>query len=160
MTKVLTTIPPINQPVFDRATMLMTEPWYRFLETLRDRTGGDVDAVEGANVSAAQAGASAAQANDDVADLRTNMVIAGRGLEGGGAIGDGVRIDALQDDGWVASTGTGDKASPFAPYPAVTASATYDQVQVQALMNALRALSLRYVALEAAMFANESLTSA
>ena len=153
MAKVLTTIPPINQPVFDRTSMLMTEPWYRFLETLRDRTGGDVDAVEGANQSASQA-------NDDVADLRANAIIAGRGLEGGGASGDGVRIDALQDDGWTASTGAGDKASPFAPYPVVTASATYDPVQVQDLMAALRALSLRYVALEAAMFANESITSA
>lgn len=49
------TLPPINQPLFDKATGLVTEPWYRYFESSRDRTGGDIDLVAGTAGAAEEA---------------------------------------------------------------------------------------------------------
>lgn len=155
---VAVTLPRIDQPLFDRASGLVTEPWYRYFESTRNRIGGDTDLVDGTKVAASVADDKAQEANEDVADLRTNEVVAGNGLEGGGAIGDGVRIDAKQDDGWVPSTGAGDKTTPYAVPAPFTVSNPPTQAEVQAIATALLALSARYVALEAALLANESLT--
>ena len=161
---VIATIPPISQPVFDRQTGLMTDPWYRFLESMRNRTGGDVDLVDGTKVAASvaddkavSADEKAVAAQEDLDGLKENEVEAGIGLEGGGQIGGGIRIDALQQVGWVQSTGAGDYTTPYAQYTAGTANAAYVQADFQAVMDALAALSARYVALEAAMFLNEGL---
>lgn len=151
------TLPPINQPLFDRATGLVTDPWYRYFESSLNRTGGDVDLVDGTKVAASVADDKAQEANEDVADLRTNEVVAGNGLEGGGAIGDGVRIDAKQDEGWTPSTGVGDKVTAYATPLPFTVSNPPTQAEVEAIGTALLALSERYVALELALLANESI---
>lgn len=145
------TLPPIDQPLFDRASGFITEPWYRFFETLRDRSGGDIDAVDANKVATSQVGDKVDETNEQVAQLKENEVIAGRGLEGGGTLAAGVRIDAKQQAGWVLSTGAGDRVTPYVQY------ASPAQAELQAVSVALAALSARYVALEAAVYANEGI---
>lgn len=64
MATVEVSLPPINQPIIDRATGLVTEPWYRYFETIRNRTGGDVDLVEGASSLATSAEGKATTASE------------------------------------------------------------------------------------------------
>ena len=153
------TLPRMDAPVVDRKTGMVTDEWYRYFESLRERTGGDEDAVDGnaVNVAAVEDKTDAVQ--QEVTELKSNEIIAGRGLEGGGVISDGVEINAKQDDGWVASTGAGDKVTPYAQYTAVPASAAYVQAEATATRTAVAALSARYVALEEALFGTEALGS-
>lgn len=158
------TLPPINQPVFDKATGLVTDPWYRYFEAARNRSGGDVDQVDGSKVAASVADDKAVTADGkamgaqaDVDALSDNGITAGIGLEGGGAIGGDITIDALQQTGWVISTGTGDPVTPYAPYSAPVISNPPTQAEVQGVADALEALSARYVALEQSIAANEGI---
>jgi len=158
------TLPPINQPLFDKATGLVTEPWYRYFESSRNRSGGDTDLVDGTKVAASVADDKAVDADDkaqaaqdDLDAVKENEIVAGIGLEGGGQIGGGITIDALQQVGWVASTGAGDAVTPYTQYVAPTFAAPPTMAEAQALADALEALSARYVALEASQFANESI---
>lgn len=143
-------IPPITQPVIDKSTGFISEPWYMFLDQLRNRTGGDVDNID-------SAGSTAQEAKDEAQKAAEYEIVAGVGLEGGGKISEGVTIDAKQQSGWVASTGTGDRTTPYAKYVPATIGAVYSQTEIQGVVNALAALSARYVALEAAVFANEGI---
>lgn len=154
---VTVTLPRIDIPLIDRSTGFVTEPWYRFLESMHSRTGGDADLVDGTKVAASVADDKAVDAKEDVASLRGNTVVAGNGLTGGGEIGQGVQIDALKNEGWTPSSGAGDKSTAYAQYVAATAAATYNQAAFQAVIDELAKLSARYVALEAALFANEAL---
>ena len=47
-TPVKVTLPPINIPVIDRSTGLMTTQWYRWYESIQNRTGGSADNVSNA----------------------------------------------------------------------------------------------------------------
>jgi len=58
------TLPPISQPLFDKATGLVTEPWYRYFEATRNRTGGDIDMVDGTKVAASVADDKAVTADE------------------------------------------------------------------------------------------------
>jgi len=165
------TLPPINQPLFDKATGLVTDPWYRYFESARNRSGGDIDLVDGTKVAASVADDKAVTADEkavtadgkaegaqaDVDALAENEIIAGIGLEGGGAVGGDITIDAKQQVGWVISTGTGDPVTPYSPYVAPTFAAPPTMADAQALADALEALSLRYVALEQSIAANEGI---
>lgn len=151
-------LPRMDLPVVDPKTGMISQEWYTFFESMRDRTGGDEDAVDGAAVTANDAASSAQEANDDIADLRENAVVAGRGLEGGGQIGDGVRLDAKTDAGWVASTGTADKTTPFAVPAPITGAVAYTPSQITALSSDLTALGKRYRAMEDALLKTEALT--
>jgi len=158
------TLPPINQPLFDKATGLVTEPWYRYFESSRNRSGGDTDLVDGTKVAASVADEKAVDADgkaqaaqDDLDGLKENEIVAGIGLEGGGQIGGGITIDALQQVGWIASTGAGDPVTPYALPGAFTVSNPPTQAEVQAIAAAHIALAARYIALEQAMFLNESI---
>lgn len=147
---VTVTLPRITDPVVDPKTGMVNEGWYRYFETLLARTGGDVDAIEGAATGIAET-------QEQVAQLQENTITAGRGLEGGGLITDGVELRTKQDGGWVASTGAGNKVTPYVQYVAVAASAAYVQAEATATRTAVAALSARYVALEKALIATEAL---
>jgi len=158
------TLPPISLPVIDKTTGLINEPWYRFFESARNRSGGDVDLVDGTKVAASVADDKAVTADDkaqaaqdDLDAVKENEVVAGIGLEGGGQIGGGITIDALQQVGWVPSTGGGDPVTPYALPGAFTVSNPPTQAEVQALATAHIALAARYIALEESMFLNESI---
>lgn len=158
------TLPPINQPLFDKATGLVTDPWYRYFESARNRSGGDIDLVDGTKVAASVADDKAVDADekaqaaqDDLDAVKENEIVAGIGLEGGGQVGGGITIDAKQQVGWVISTGTGDPVTPYSPYVAPTFAAPPTMAEAQALADALEALSLRYVALEQSIAANEGI---
>lgn len=150
-------LPRMDLPVVDPKTGMVNQEWYTFFETLRDRTGGDEDAVDGASTTAAEAGQAAENANQGVEEVKAFEVQAGRGLEGGGPIDGGVTLSVKYDGGWVWSTGALDKTTPYASYVPVVGAVTYDPNQVTALSSALADLSKRYVALEQAMRNTEAL---
>lgn len=152
--------PSITTPAIDRQSGLLTKVWYMFLETLHTRSGGDIDKVNDAFVGL------------DGKVNTTTQVIAGDSLTGGGtldaditldfdaaaAAGNGLSgaagvIDALQDTGWTASTGTPAKGA-YAAYAGQTVSAAYVQAEAQATDDAVKALAARVIALEAALRAN------
>lgn len=145
-------LPPINVPIIDPATRLMNEGWYKFLEDIWRRTGGEIDAV-------ATAANQSAQNSEDIVEVRAYQVTAGSGLLGGGPISEGVSLSAKSDDDWTFSTGAGDKTTPYSVPAAFTVSNPPTQGEVQAIGAALVALSARYVALEAALAANEAIKS-
>ena len=158
------TLPPINQPMFDKVTGLVTDPWYRYFESARNRSGGDVDLVDGSKVAASVADDKAVTADEkavvaqtDIDGVKLNEITAGIGLEGGGVIGGDILIDALQQTGWVMSTGTGDAVTPYATPASFTVSNPPTQAEVQAIATALIALAKRYVALERAIRDNEGI---
>lgn len=151
-------LPRADLPVVDPKTGEINMEWYAFFEALRDRTGGDDDAVDGAGKSAAQANDGVKQVNQDVEVLKEGEIVAGRGLEGGGTVGEGARIDAKSDDGWVFSTGTGDKSTPYSPPSTMTGNATYDPSQITTISSELSNLSKRYVAMEQALRSTEALS--
>lgn len=134
-------LPGINQPMVDKVTGLASKAWYMFFETMRTRSGGDLDKVNDAFTGL------------DAKVNATTQVIAGNGLSGGGNLSANVTIAALEDVGWTASTGTPAKGA-YAAYAGQTVSVGYVQAEAQTTDNAVKALAARVIALEAALRAN------
>lgn len=139
-------IPTITVPVVDMATGVATSQFYRFFETLFNRTGG----VNGDRTGTVEVRVTALE--DDKAD-KTLIVTAGNGLTGTHNLSADFTLAAKQNTGWTAATGTANKGA-YAAYASPTISATYTQAEVQALADALQAATRRIVALEAALRLN------
>lgn len=151
-------IPRMDLPVVDPKTGMVNQEWYSFFEAMRDRTGGDDDLVGEAGSTAAQAQETAQKADEAVAKIEKEVIKAGRGLEGGGPVGEGVELRAKTSKGWVPSTGTADKTTPYVSHTPIVGEPVYDPAQITALSSDLAALSRRYVALESGLRTTEALT--
>lgn len=150
-------LPRMDLPVVDPKSGLVNEEWYRYFDSLRERTGGDMDAVDGNSVYTSEVDDKTNAVQQEVTDLKENEVIAGRGLEGGGKISDGIEIQAKQDGGWTPSTGAGDKVAPYTQYTYTSASVAYAQAEANAVRQALADLSARFVALEKGLTLTEAI---
>lgn len=84
------TLPPISQPLFDKTSGLVTEPWYRYFEATRNRTGGDVDLVDDTKVAA-----SVADDNAGIADQKAVNADQKAGIADGKAVEAQEGVDSL-----------------------------------------------------------------
>lgn len=153
-------LPGINNPIVEKSTGLAAKAWYLFFETMRTRSGGDIDKVNEAFTGL------------DVKVDTSTEVQAGGGLSGGGALtgnvslavdaasiagnglsGTGSVLDALQDTGWTTSTGTPAKGA-YVAYAGQTISVGFVQAEAQTTDDGVKALAARVIALEAALRAN------
>lgn len=178
------TLPPIHVPVVDKQSGRCDEAWYRYFELIRAKMGGDVDNIE-SNANAAFTAQQLADANtasivslaltkanqtdlnvqilrvDDaeagIAALQAITFVAGNGIDGGGDLGDAsITFDAKKDTGWTAATGTANKGA-YASYAGQTTSVAYVQAEAQATDDAVKGVSRRMVAIEAALRLNEAI---
>lgn len=114
--------------------------WYIFHETMRTRTGGDIDKV-----------------NNTFTGLQVKVdqdteVQAGTGLQGGGTLETSITISIAPQTGWTFGTGTVNLGA-YATYAGHTWGAIYSQTDQQALDNAVKANAQRILALEQALIA-------
>lgn len=152
MTAVAVSLPPINIPYVDKDTFKPTDQFYRWVETIHNRTGGDSgDRFEGTEEAVNELASGKAD--------KTLTVTLGFGISGTSAdLSANFTIGVLQDAGWTFATGTADKGA-YATYTAPVISATYTQAEVQALADALQAATRRIKALEDALRLNEAITA-
>lgn len=148
-------LPAINVPIIERSTGMCSDAWYRYFETLRNRTGGDTDLINENATTIEQVNANVTVLNTTKAN-KSVVLTAGNGLDGGGDLSLSRTFDAKKDTGWTASTGTPSKGA-YATYAGHTASAGYVQAEAQATDNAVKAASQRLKAVEDALRANESI---
>jgi hypothetical protein len=143
-------LPDISEPVIDRRTGLMDEGWYRFFEEFvrqQDIATGTIDT----NVT------TIGDVQTALAEIVAIDIVAGNGLDGGGLLDGGpVTLDAKQDTGWTAGTGTPSKGA-FAAYAGQTVSVGYVQAEAQSTDDAVKATARRVLALEEALRANEAI---
>lgn len=116
----------------------LTRAWYIFFETVRTRTGGDVDKVNNAFVGL------------DAKVNTSTEVETGNGLTGGGNLSASITISIPQQAGWTAGTGTASKGA-FAAYAGQTWGSSYSQTVAQSADDALKAVSERLLAIEQAL---------
>lgn len=136
-------LPHINIPMVSRQTMAPSNDWYQFMESLFLRTGGQTDFVSENTDSLASLDAAKAD--------KTITVSVSGPISGGGTLGANFSIGFTANTGWTVASGTGNKGA-YTVYTAGTASATYVQAELQAVMTALANASARIKALEAALF--------
>lgn len=134
-------MPAASVPPVEKGSQLFTRTWYMFFETLRTRSGGDIDKVNDAVTGL-----------DLKVDASTEIVL-GNGLTGGGNLTVNVDIAALQDTGWTSATGTPNKGA-YAVYAGQTVSVAYVQAEAQSTDDAVKAVSARLLAIEEALRAN------
>lgn len=115
-----------------------TRAWYVYHETMRTRTGGDIDKVNNTFTGL--------QVKVD----QSTQVEAGAGLQGGGTLQTSITISIAPQVGWTFGTGT-PNLGVYATYAGHTWGATYDQTAQQALDNAAHNNSRRILALEQAL---------
>jgi hypothetical protein len=150
-------LPPISEAI--TGGQYLNPAWYAFFETLRHRTGGDNDNVQGANDAAgsAQSSADAAAENANTRAPKSLTISFGNGLSGSDHdLSGDFTIDTLKDLGWTASTGTPSKGA-YATYAGQVVSVGYVQAEAQATDNAVKAVSQRLKAIEDALRANEAI---
>lgn len=144
MANVQSNIPSITVPVVEPTTGVASSQFYRFFETIFNRTGG-INGDRNASIEVR-----VLDLEDGKAD-KTLTITLGNGIAGTSVdLEDDFTIDALKDTGWTAGTGTANKGV-YAAYSAATISNPPTQVEVQALADALQAATRRIVSLETAL---------
>lgn len=158
-------LPQINKPIHTKDGYCDPD-WYRFFETLQNRTGGTNDLVAASASTANAAHALASTAKNGLSDTIVNLqdrasketvINAGAGLEGGGDLSGDSTLSVIQDTGWTPGTGTSNKGA-FAAYGGATMSGGYVQAEAQATNDAVKAASQRILAIEQALLHNENIT--
>lgn len=159
-TQVRVSIPSITVPRVHPDTGVPTDAWYRFDETMFNRTGGiNGDRTGTLEVRMVAVEDDVTFLQQDVGDLQNDKadkaitVTAGNGLTGGGTLAANFTFDAVKNTGWTAATGTANKGV-YATYNTGTASAGYVQAELQSVMDALQAATRRIKALEDALRLN------
>lgn len=147
--QVKSNIPTITVPVVDLTTGVASSQFYRFFETLFNRTGG----VNGDRTGTVEVRVTAVEDDLDTKADKTLTITAGNGLSGTHDLSASFTMDAKKNTGWTAATGTANKGA-YAAYVSPTISVLYTQAEVQALSDALQAATRRIVALEAALRLN------
>lgn len=131
----------------DQGNNLFTREWYIAFEKIVTRLGGTgFDKVNDAYTGLA-----------GKVDTTTE-VIAGTGLEGGGALTASVTLSILPQTGWTFGTGTASKGA-WSTYAGQTWGVSYSQSIGQALDNAVVTLAQKVLALEQALKALGAITT-
>lgn len=149
-------LPGITIPVVEKDTRYFTGQWYKFVETIYRRVGGE----QGDNVAALSA--DIITLDTEIGEINATLLTkadkattatAGNGLTGGGTLGADFTFDAKQNTGWTTGTGTGNKGS-YSTYAGQTVSLVYVAAEAQATDDAVKANSQRLFAIEQALRLN------